>query len=556
MRKNLSYRQKGMLEKIKHPFQNGINCQLSMISFCNSSLKLQLFPKKICLIGLIVLMGTVVHARDTRPNILFVISDDQSYPHASAYGSEFIETPAFDRIADEGVLFTNAFAASPGCSPSRAAILTGRYPWQLEEAGTHASYFPQKFTVLPDLLEDAGYHVGYTGKGWGPGDWEASDRERNPAGPAFQNETVNPPYNWIRETDYAANFQTFLEQKTNDQQFFFWMGTSEPHRPFVKGIGISSSKKLEDVTVPKYLPDTPEVRSDFLDYAVEIEWFDEHLEESIALLEEIGELENTLIIVTSDNGMPFPRAKANLYEDGIHVPLAMRWGEQVPGGRVVSDLVSLIDVMPTILDAAKIDHPGEYEMTGISLLETLRSEEEGILNASRDAVFAGRERHSSSRWNNLGYPQRAIRTHHYLYIRNFAPERWPAGSPRRIENGELTPMHSAYHDIDAAPTLDVMTHQADDPYFNRYLFLAVGKRPAEELYDIENDPGCIHNLALNPDYEETTTKLRNRLSEMLGETGDPLVTSNPDVWESYPRLRGPMREFPVPVWAEPDENPK
>ncbi|MDR9366388.1 MAG: sulfatase-like hydrolase/transferase, partial [Balneolaceae bacterium] len=169
---------------------------------------------KLFFAGFIILTGVGVDARDSRPNILFVISDDQSYPHASAYGSEFIDTPAFDRIADEGVLFTNAFSASPGCSPSRAAILTGRYPWQLEEAGTHASYFPNKFTLLPDLLQEAGYHVGYTGKGWGPGDWEASGWERNPAGPAFQGETLNPPYRWINETDYAANFQSFLEQRS------------------------------------------------------------------------------------------------------------------------------------------------------------------------------------------------------------------------------------------------------------------------------------------------------------------------------------------------------
>jgi N-sulfoglucosamine sulfohydrolase len=125
-------------------------------------------------------------AQDQRPNILIAISDDHSFPHASAYGSKFVETPAFDRIANEGVLFMNGWAPSPGCSPSRAALLTGRYPWQIEEAGTHASSFPDQYVVFPDLLEDAGYWVGFTGKGWGPGDWEVSGRDRNPAGPAFQ----------------------------------------------------------------------------------------------------------------------------------------------------------------------------------------------------------------------------------------------------------------------------------------------------------------------------------------------------------------------------------
>jgi len=331
------------------------------------------------------------------------------------------------------------------------------------------------------------------------------------------------------------------------------MGTSEPHRQFEKGIGLKVGKKLENVSVPEYLPDTPEVRSDFLDYAVEIEWFDQHLGEAIEILKEIGELENTLIIVTSDNGMAFPRAKANLYGDGIHVPLAIRWDAQVQGGRVAAELVSLIDIMPSILDAAEIDKKIIPEMTGKSLMKMLKMEEEDHPVEFRDALFAGRERHSSSRWHNVGYPQRAIRTDHYLYIRNFAPERWPAGSPRRFENGVLTPMHSAYHDIDAARSMDVMTEQAGSPHFNRYLFLAVGKRPAEELYNINSDPGCINNLAFNPDFEDITESLRNRLYKKLGETGDPLISGNPEIWDSYPRLRGPMREFPVPIWAEPEK---
>lgn len=511
------------------------------------------FTRKMLFIGLILCWVVSGYAQDQRPNFLFVISDDQSFPHASAYGSGFVETPAFDRVAEEGILFMNGFVVSPGCSPSRAAILTGRYPWQNGAAGTHGSSFPEKYTVLPNLLEEAGYEVGYTGKGWGPGDWEEGGWDRNPAGPAFQDEELPPPHGYMRDTDYAGNFRAFLEQRPQESPFYFWLGTSEPHRAYEEGIGQAAGKKLEDVEVPDYLPDTPEVRSDLLDYAIEIEWFDRHLGKVMSLLKERDELENTLIIVTSDNGMPFPRAKANLYEDGIHVPLAMRWGERVAGGRVVDDLVNLIDVMPTILEAAGVDHRGENGMTGKSLMDILTSSEEGIVDPAREVVYSGRERHSSSRWDNLGYPQRALRTHQYLYIRNFTPERWPAGSPRRIEGGELTPMHSGYHDIDAAPTLDVMTEQADAPYFYRYLHLAVGKRPAEELYDIKKDPGNIYNLALDPDYNELTRSFRNQLINFLEETNDPRVTGAGDIWESYPRLRGPMRDFPAPEWALPVE---
>ncbi len=487
-----------------------------------------------------------------RPNILIAISDDQSFPHASAYGSRFVETPAFDRVAEQGILFMNAWASSPGCSPSRAALLTGRYPWQIEEAGTHASSFPRKYVVFPDLLEDAGYWVGHTGKGWGPGDWEISGRARNPAGPAFNEERLDPPHAHMSNIDYAANFAAFLRERPDGAPFYFWYGSSEPHRAYERGIGLAAGKRLEDVTVPSYLPDTPEVRADLLDYAVEIEWFDRHLGRMIALLEEAGELDDTLVIVTSDQGMPFPRAKATLYEDGLHVPLAVRWPRRVPGGRVVEDLVNLIDLAPTVLEAAGLRPESAYPMSARSILSILESTDGGMVDPSRDAAFAGRERHSSSRWNNLGYPQRAIRTHQYLYIRNFAPDRWPAGAPRRIEDdGTLTPMHSAYHDIDAAPTLEVMTRNADDPLLNRYLHLAVGKRPAEELFDVIRDPGCVRNLALDPAYEPVVRALRNRLESFLRETGDPWALGDGQAFERFPRLRGPMRRFPAPEWALP-----
>jgi len=494
---------------------------------------------------------TPAFAQDQQPNILFVISDDQSFPHASAYGSQFVDTPAFDRIAEEGILFMNGWAPSPGCSPSRAAILTGRFPWQIEEAGTHASLFPSKFTVLPDLLEASGYWVGFTGKGWGPGDWEAGGRDRNPAGPAFQDVRLDPPHQYISDIDYAGNFRKFLEQRPEGSPFYFWLGTSEPHRAYEQGIGLAAGKKLEDVDVPAYLPDTPEVRSDLLDYAIEIEWFDFHLAQAIDALEELDELDNTIVIVTSDQGMPFPRAKANLYNDGLHVPLAVRWGDGAPPGRVVDDLVNLIDFMPTLLDAAEVEYPKTYPISARSIMHILTTTEEGTVDPSHTATFAGRERHSYSRWDNLGYPQRAIRTQQYLYIRNFAPERWPAGTPRRIDDGDLTPMHVGYHDIDAAPSLDVMTENTDDPYFSKYLYLSVGKRPAEELYDIRKDPACVNNLALDADYEQVTRSLRNQLKNFLEETDDPRVTGDGDIWESYPRLRGPMREFPTPEWALP-----
>lgn len=508
-----------------------------------------------------------VEAAD-RPNVLVAISDDQSYPHASAYGYEAIETPAFDRVAKMGVLFHNAFTPAPGCSPMRAAFVTGRNIWQLEHAGTHASSFPTKYEVYQDRLESAGYFVGYTGKGWGPGNWKISGRQRNPAGPAFSSKKLKAP-SGIRNTDYAGNFADFLAKRPPDQPFSFWYGGSEPHRGFKKGIGRENGMDPSKVAVPPFLPDTPEVRDDILDYCYEIQWFDEHLGRMLDVLEETGELDNTLIIVTSDNGMAFPRAKANVYEYGIHMPLAVAWPARVSGGRAVDDLVNLIDLTATIYDVTNVDPPSEFAIAGRSVSNILTSREEGLVDSTRSQVYSGRERHSSSRFNSLGYPQRCIRTQDYLYIRNLRPERWPAGTPQKFGKGgypkasevtaeTLGPMHGGYHDIDACPTLSFLIDRREEAAIGKYLHWAVDKRPAEELFDIKSDPGCLRNLAESPAHQTAKKELSAKLISYLKETGDARVTAENggDVWETYPRYSG-LRWFQTPDWAKqhPDRVP-
>ncbi|MCC5939305.1 MAG: sulfatase [Lunatimonas sp.] len=493
-------------------------------------------------------------AEGKRPNILFVISDDQSYPHASVYGEDWVQTPAFDRIAKEGVLFTQAYTASPGCSPSRAAILTGLNCWQLEDAGTHASAFPNQYKVYPDVLETLGYHVGFTQKGWGPGNWEISGRTRNPAGKPYQSQKLTALTSGISQNDYAANFLDFLEDRQEDQPFCFWFGPAEPHRVFEEGSGLASGKDPFAVNVPGFLPDTPEIRSDLLDYALEIEWYDQHLGKMLAHLEAIGELDNTLIVVTSDNGMAFPRAKANMYEHGIHVPLAIRWGNWVKPGRVDEGLVSLIDLAPTFLEAAMGEEFKEYQaenpVEGRSLIGRLLNKGLSTQQDPTRAVFSSRERHSSSRWNNVGYPQRAMRIGNFLYIRNFKPERWPAGAPQKFEaDGSLGPEHGGYHDIDACPTLDFLIDNRDDPEFGFYFYLAVDRRPEEEFFDVAKDPYCLQNLAVDPAFKKELEKARTDMEFYLRETGDPRMTAEGEVFESYIRY-SPIRTFPEPDWAK------
>jgi len=472
-----------------------------------------------------------------KPNVLLVISDDQSYPHTSAYGSKMVATPAFDYVAKRGALFTNHYVSSPGSSPSRAALLTGLHPWQMEEAGTHASSFQTKYVCYPDVLKSNGYFIGYTGKGWGPGDWEISGRPHNPAGPEYNRIRHQPPYTAMSATDYFSNFKQFLSERPEGAPFCFWIGTNEPHRPFEEGIWRKEGYSLEKAEVPGFLPDNDVIRGDLLDYAVEIEWFDKQLTKCIEELKRIGEWDNTIIIVTADNGMAFPRAKANCYDFGIRIPLAIAWGSNIKGNQVIDALVSNISIAPTIYEATgiKVDHA----MSGTSMIPLMQGKKRQY---KVDAVFAGRERHSHARYDNLGYPIRAVRWKNYLLIRNFKPDLFPAGDPKQFnEDGVL---EDAFTDIDNSPSKSFLLDNRHDARVKPYFDAAVGKRPEFELYDLKRDRYCMNNLAETRKYARIKSRMAKMLRDKLVETNDPRAGDNPDVWETYPRLQGRMREFP------------
>ena len=228
----------------------------------------------ISIISAIFLQNNNIQAAKSQPNILFCISDDQSYAHSGANGDPVVKTPAFDRIAREGLRFTNAFCDAPTCGPSRSAILTGQPIWRLEEAGNIHSTLPSKFITYTKLLKDAGYNVGYTGKGWSPGRLEPGGRTINPAGTEYKNKRSSTALKNVSQNDYAANFESFLKTTSNTKPFCFWLGTYEPHRGFEKGAGLKSGKDPSKVIVPPIFPNDPIVRSDILDYYMEIEHFD------------------------------------------------------------------------------------------------------------------------------------------------------------------------------------------------------------------------------------------------------------------------------------------
>ncbi len=464
-----------------------------------------------------------------RPNILFAIADDASFPHMGAYGTSWVHTPNFDRVADEGVLFWNAYTPNAKCAPSRASILTGRNSWQLKAAGNHMAFFPVEFKTFPEALSENGYFVGMTAKGWAPG--VAKNAEGGPrhlVGTPYDDREADPPTPRITRADYAANFADFLQAAPEGVPWAFWYGSREPHRAyeFRSGETVGGKRPDEIDNVPAYWPDTETVRHDMLDYAFEIEHFDDHLGRMLQQLEDRGILSNTLVIVTSDNGMPFPRAKAQEYEISNHLPLAMMWPEGIPHpGRSIRDFVSFVDLAPTILDAAGVewDGSGMQPAAGQSLVPLLRSDESGQLDPARDHVLIGKERHDIGRPNDAGYPIRGIVQGNLLYLRNFAPDRWPAGNP---ETGYLA--------VDASPTkteiLNLRRSGGDASFWE----MAFGKRGAEELYNIEEDPACVRNLADDLEYAPAKERLADLLASRLTEQGDPRMSGEGDVFDAYP----------------------
>jgi len=444
--------------------------------------------------------------QDSRPNILFCIADDWSFPHAGALGDKVVRTPNIDSLAREGMVFTNAFCAAPSCTPSRAAMLTGRYPHELEQGGNLWSFLPAKFKVVPDILEQTGYAVGHTRKGWGPGNFQAGGRQRNPAGPNFR------------------NFETFLGG-VGERPFWFWFGSQDPHRPHVKGTGIKAGLDPEKVEVPKVWPNTPEVRSDICDYYFEVERFDREIGALVAELERRNLLKNTIVIITADNGMPFPRAKANLYDLGARVPLVV-WGPGVKRGSSGA-FVNLADLGPTFLELAGVK--SEPTMTGRTIVPLLRGESQ----EKREMVFLERERHANVRKGDLSYPSRAVRANEFLYIRNLRPDRWPAGDPEKHHSvGE-------YGDCDNSPTKSFIIEHRSEPNIARHFSLAFEKRPAEELYDLKKDPAQLSNVANEEQYAEAKAALRRALDEWMKRTNDPRVDPSNDVWSTYAYFGGP-----------------
>lgn len=463
--------------------------------------------KLTCLLLIGLMAASAANARHSRPNILLLMSDNQYALHVGAYGDKVVRTPNIDAMAKNGVRFLNAFCGSPSCTPSRAGLLTGQDIWRLKEGANLWSTLPAAFSTYTDLLEKNGYTVGYSGKGWGPGNYNAGGRPANPAGKQYE------------------TFSAFLKSVDGSAPWTFWFSSAQPHRPYPVGSGKASGIPVSSIKVPPYLPNTDAVRTDIADYYAAIETFDNEVGEIIAQLKKAGLYDNTVIVICSDNGWQMPRGLANVYDFGSHVPLIVSYAEWKPG-RVYRDFVNLNDLAPTFLELANVAVPNA--ITARSLLPLLKSTQlTGTVDKTRDAVFMARERHAFARDNGLGYPVRAVRTRDFLYIHNYEPNRWPAGDPPLYGDVDAHMLH--YPSLTKVQVL-LRRHAKDSLLFA----LAFAKRPEEELYDLRNDPFQLVNVAKNKSYAKTKTILRNRLHSYLLETKDPRATGETIIWDTTP----------------------
>lgn len=512
-----------------------------------------------------------------RPNILFLFADDLGR-QAGVYGrldgtgsyNDVIATPNLDRLAREGVVFRNAFVNAPSCTPCRSSLLTGQHFWRTNRGAIlRGAVWDETIPTFPLLLHDAGYHLGKMYKVWSPGTpvdapYGGQKHAFEKAGGSFNNFSENVTKAVAEGValdaakrklydEVAANFDAFLaaRPKNNEGQrtpFCFWFGPTNVHRTWTKGSAKAlwglDPEKLKGL-LPPFLPDVPEVREDFADYLGEIMAFDHAVGVLLKRLEERGELDSTLVVVSGDHGPPgFTHGKCNLYDFGTRVPLIVR-GAGTIGGRVVDDPVSLPDLAPTFLELGGVARP--TVMTATSLVPLLRSEKSGLVDPARDHVLLGRERHvEDARPGYVGYPQRAIRTRDHLYIINFAPERFPMGDPLRLAPGQSPSWDDLANntrislaDMDAGPTKAWLVLNREQAEGKPFYDLAFAQRPREELYVLATDPHQVRNVATEPQYAQVKAALEKRLLDALRATADPRVVDS-DCRFDHPPFAGPI----------------
>jgi arylsulfatase A-like enzyme len=424
-----------------------------------------------------VTAGARVRAEEgtKRPNFVILIADDMAWDDCGAYCNRHVRTPNLDRLAREGLRFDRAFLTTSSCSPSRASILTGRYPHATGAPELHQP-LPLEQRMLTEALRDAGYYTAAAGK------WHLGN-------------AAKVKFNEVREggpPSGATFWLPTLRERPKDRPFFLWLAALDPHRPY-RQAPVPQPHTPADAVVPPFLPDTDVVRQDLADYYDEISRFDTNVG---LVLDELKaqHLElDTFVLCLSDNGRPFPRCKTTLYDDGIRTPFIVRFPGRVKPGTVTGSLVSSVDIAPTVLELAGVKAPPTFQ--GQSFAHVLTNP------GAKAREFA----YAEHNWHDYRAFERGVRSERYTYIRNWLPE-LPGTPPA---------------DAVSSPTFQQMRTLWDQGKLNegqRSCF--VTPRQPEELYDVQQDPHSFHNLARDPKHRDVLERMRKALDAWQQETGD------------------------------------
>jgi len=486
---------------------------------------------KYLLIGLSPLLFFACHTTaptktDPPPNLILIIADDMAWDDCGAYGHPSIRTPNIDRLAKEGMRFTQAFLTTSSCSPSRASIITGTYPHQTDAEQLHWPLPGDRVTFV-EHLKASGYWTAAAGK-WHLGD-AVRDRfdyiaAENTAGFVLQSgKADNKPTQAESDGSGCQQWLPSLQKRPADQPFFLWLAAVDPHRPYQDST-IAKPHTQAYVILPPYIPDSESVRKDFALYYDEIHRMDDYIGQVLEELDRTGQSENTLVLFISDNGRAFPREKTTLYDGGIKTPWLIRWPKEVQAGAVTDALVSSLDIAPTFLQLAGLEVGSNF--LGKDFSKILQDTSAAI----NDYVFA------EDHWHDFEDYGRAVRNQRYKLIRNYYPD---------LAN---TPPADALR----SPTFQYMLEQQAAANLNQdqqACFLA--PRPEEELYDLQMDPHELQNKIDDPKYADIAKELRQALVNFRARTLDSLPSRRtPDEFTRDTGQPLPVRKRPRPSKAE------
>ena len=436
--------------------------------------------------------------KNTQPNVVVFIADDVSWDDIGCYGNDDVITPNIDMLAKDGIVFNNAYLTTSSCSPSRNSIITGRYPHNTGAAELHTEP-PLEMISLPEILKNNGYYTLQAGK-FHMGEY---------AKRGFDEIHEGKEINGVGGEKY---WKTAIEKRPKSKPFFLWLASYDAHRTWGEN-NFTATHDPEKIKIPKYLVDGTLTRKDLADYYDEITRFDYYIGEVINELKKQGQYENTVIIVMSDNGRPFPHSKTRLNDQGVKTPFVIHYPKNLLPNSTINALISSIDIAPTILDFARINIDKNFQ--GKSFKEILLNPEKKF----RNYIFA------EHNWHDYESYQRMVRDNRYMYIKNSRPE-FPQEGPLDAINSP------SYIDLKEANKNKSITKIQSEIF--------ILPRPSEELYDLSTDPYQFNNLLLFDEIPDEYLVLKNVLDDWIIETDDNLPTELTKDW--YLREQEPFNQ--------------